>query len=384
MISILKRNKIIWVAIALIGAGVLILTIFFYSVGQDFKLRWSGNIMMPETGQVGDFIGGVVGTVFALAGTVLLVITLMIQIKTSEESSFESSYFELIKLHKENVAETRYRKFYEGIEEEFHHRKAFQVMYKEFEDCFSDVLRFLRHLEEQQFLEDTHKSELQEIIDKQGLNFDAYSFAKFNLAYSIFFFGVGEEGQRILKERFKGKFKTRLLNRLIFFLSLKPRRSKFPTKSFRLWEEMRNEPWESLFETINKLYDQKNSVAKLTLNHFTEHFSINQSYVRFYGGHQHRLSHYFRHLFQTYEYLDNVTFLYFPKKYEYGKILRSQLSTYEQLLLFCNSVSELGWKWEYRSDNNRPLITDYKLIKNIPGERIKEIKPADLYPRIEF
>jgi hypothetical protein len=116
----------------------------------------------------------------------------------------------------------------------------------------------------------------------------------------------------------------------------------------------------------------------------TLHFSTIKSFTKYYGGHQHRLSHYFRHLFQTYEYLDKVPFLDFPAKYEYDKISRSQLSTYEQLILFCNSVSQLGWEWEYKSDNNRPLITDYKLIKNIPSERIKEIKPVDLYPKLKF
>lgn len=87
-------------------------------------------------------------------------------------------------------------------------------------------------------------------------------------------------------------------------------------------------------------------------------------------------------------------------KYFYAKTLRAQLSTYEQALLFLNSLSTLGMKWEFNPEyDNRSnltgeklsetlkkqhLITKYNLIKNLPGERIFGIKYKTYYPEIKY
>jgi len=50
-------------------------------------------------------LGGYVGAIFVLISVVLLYITLKSQRRAAELQSFENKYFELIKMHRDNVAE---------------------------------------------------------------------------------------------------------------------------------------------------------------------------------------------------------------------------------------------------------------------------------------
>ena len=86
-----------------------------------------------------------------------------------------------------------------------------------------------------------------------------------------------------------------------------------------------------------------------------------------FGGHMSRLGHYFRHLFQTVNYVHSADFLTRDEKYDYVKTLRAQLSTEELVIFFFNSLSLFGEKWELsvKNDNDK-LITRYRFIKNIP------------------
>jgi hypothetical protein len=115
---------------------------------------------------------------------------------------------------------------------------------------------------------------------------------------------------------------------------------------------------------------------------------------KYYGGHQHRLEHYFRHLFQTFKYLDSSKNLSDDEKMTYAKMARAQLSTYEQYLLFVNSISSIGMTWEFVSDRDKcflgiipdsiPLITRYGLIKNLPGDDFSDLKFSDYYPQLKY
>ena len=78
-----------------------------------------------------------------------------------------------------------------------------------------------------------------------------------------------------------------------------------------------------------------------------------------FEGHQSRLAHYYRHLYQTVCYVDNQTLKI--DKYEYVKTIRAQLTTHEQALLFINSLTPMGKGW-----NAKDLLVRYRFIKNIP------------------
>lgn len=98
------------------------------------------------------------------------------------------------------------------------------------------------------------------------------------------------------------------------------------------------------------------------------------NYVPF-QGHQSRLGHYYRHLYQMVRYVDQQVIDI--NKYEYVKTIRAQLSTHEQALLLLNSLTPIGQNWW-----NYHLIDEYRLVKNIPREffdSLTEINTSKLF-----
>jgi hypothetical protein len=80
-----------------------------------------------------------------------------------------------------------------------------------------------------------------------------------------------------------------------------------------------------------------------------------------FQGHQGKLGHYFRHLYQLIKFVDSSEILTFEEKYDYVRIIRAQLSVYEQILIYYNSFASFGKVWI-----DQDYIVNYKLIKNIP------------------
>lgn len=81
---------------------------------------------------------------------------------------------------------------------------------------------------------------------------------------------------------------------------------------------------------------------------------------RAYGGHQLRLSHYFRNLYSAYSFIEG-TKLGSDEKLALAKVLRSKLSNHEQAVLALNIMSHLGQEWERTG-----LVEKYQPIKNVP------------------
>lgn len=83
------------------------------------------------------------------------------------------------------------------------------------------------------------------------------------------------------------------------------------------------------------------------------------------------LGHYYRHLFNMVNYIDKNKFSNDYKKKEiYVKLIRSQLSDYEEMLLYYDSLSPLGKDWNEplgsRKIEKMNLICKYRLLKNCP------------------
>jgi len=84
-----------------------------------------------------------------------------------------------------------------------------------------------------------------------------------------------------------------------------------------------------------------------------------------FQGHFSLLGRYFRHLFNTAKYIDSQDVRILPEleKRNYASTLRAQLTDFEQLLLYYNTLTPLGAAWN--SPENK-FISRYRMIKNIP------------------
>lgn len=109
-----NRYKIILSTIlTMLGIGIIVWFLirgFFY---EKF-ISPETNINLTNSAQVGDFIGGFVGTIFTLVGILLLYETLSLQRLEFSESrkvfvkqQFDNSFFELLRLYKENVQQLK-------------------------------------------------------------------------------------------------------------------------------------------------------------------------------------------------------------------------------------------------------------------------------------
>lgn len=311
----------------LILFGILLLmlvsVIFFlipYLVTQK-SWYWSYN---ETTGTIGDTIGGIAGPVVGFIGIILTFLAFYIQYQANQYQiialeeqkisaknqerqiliqQFENNFFELLKLHRDNVKEFSYRNS-EG------RNVIIQIINEFFEILMvvqeSGIIRKNR-------------------LDEQDLA---------NISYLILFFGVDETVTDVLENRFHEKYAT-------------------------------------IYDDILKIIEGLRKKAHPTIEKY------------YYNGHQSRLGHYFRHMLRTILYVHNNKFLTADQKKEYVAIVRAQLSNHEQILLFFDSISDLGLAWELENKKDK-LITTYNLIRNIPLGSIYGYRPKRYYPKLEL
>jgi len=61
--------------------GLLILIIFLNKLSNEYSINGEGSILLDKTAQVGDFVGGVIGSIWALTGVLLFYSALRLQRK---------------------------------------------------------------------------------------------------------------------------------------------------------------------------------------------------------------------------------------------------------------------------------------------------------------
>ncbi|MDQ8054298.1 MAG: putative phage abortive infection protein [Pedobacter sp.] len=375
----------------LIFTGV-VFVYFLVFVSLNGYWIWHESLDFAATGQFGDFVGGFLGTVFNGAAFYFLYLTLNEQRKSSLKQGFETKLYDIIRLHRENVTELKYTKFYKKELKTSESRKVFRIIVEEFIDCYHEIQRFCKMYPEMEILQPGYQILLEKILKENKVRATIKELALLDIAFCFFYFGAGKESETILLHKFYNRYNKNFVHRLKIFLQLKPKEEiKF---LFSKWEEFKSKGISEMKKDFEMIYsDSSKSEQKLQK---TEKHSLlpNLHAEKYYGGHQHRLGHYFRHLFQSYKFLSSQNFLTSKEKYFYGKSLRSQFSTYEQFMLFFNSLSSLGMVWEYtaeieNSSNNDNLedfkfITRYNLIKNLPGSQYFDFTYRKFYPKVEF
>ena len=130
-----------WTAFILSALGFLLLIIFSCSKGfNDWK--WAINPELAD--QFGSLISGVVGSLFSLAGFFLLYETIIKQQELFSIQQFESKYFELIRIHRENVQNIKYIIPDDENEEQIEGQSYFVQLNHEFDKLYAIVRNYCR------------------------------------------------------------------------------------------------------------------------------------------------------------------------------------------------------------------------------------------------
>jgi hypothetical protein len=275
----------------------------------------------------GTLVGGILAAIFSLISILLVIQSINEQERQNELQNIESRFFELLKIHRENVQDF------------FSKGKSGKSVVIDIYDEYNSLFEFVK---------------LWYTFDKSKLK-DQKEWNKrcSQVAYLITFFGLGNKTTENLLQKIK-----LIISQDAFF-----DREFYPIAL------------KAMVENHEKRREENKSKPK------------NQRKYLDHDGHQSRLGHYFRHLFQTVKFIDEqpIRLLNYNDKYFYVKTLRAQLTTHEQAIFFYNSLSQIGRPWEFeQTESNKKLITKYNLIKNLPEGFTGTLNPKDYFPDIFY
>lgn len=314
-------------------AVVLILIVLGLSLYAIFKETLT-------LGDLGAYLSGALGPIMALLVAFFTFLAFYVQYDANKKiqaqfrvQQFESQFYKMLDFHKSNVEDMKIP-FYDTINQEkqlwlkIANKKdpPPQSFYREVsgKSCFVDMVKELEYC-----LENVSKT-------KEYLKYKLPAQHFFHFAYKIFFFGVhSEEVKRELKFEGSAKFTSELRNYL-----------KDIQDDFREAEE--------------PFYKR----------------NVKIRYIPF-QGHESRLGHYFRHLYQTVKYVvskEQEKIITHDEARQYLRILRAQLSNAEQEMLYYNYICGFGANWDKLGDRGFQFLTKYRMIHNIPLSRVKAVE----------
>lgn len=372
-------------------SGATFIYFLFITIKHGYWI-WGKNLDMTATGQFGDFIGGFLGTVINGAAFYFLYLTLNEQRISGQQQSLETKIYEIIRIHRNNVKELHYTKFYKSELKTSRGRKVFRIIVDEFIECYHEVLRFRKMYPDLEILKPQYHDLLVEIGERNNLRATIEELALVDLAFCFFYFGTSKESETILLHKFFNRYNKEFAHRLKTFIQLKPKQEL--DFQFQNWLQFKSQDIAQMKIDFEQIYSDSKQSEEALRNVILHPTFMNLKAEKHYGGHQHRLGHYFRHLFQAYKFLSSQAYLSDKERYFYGKSIRSQFSTYEQFILLFNSLSSLGMKWEYTSETSEipdgakledfKLITRYNLIKNLPGSQYYNFTYRRFYPKVKY
>jgi hypothetical protein len=310
-----------WKSKGLILLSLALLILSFFTPFLLTRMEVTTTPNFTATGQIGDTIGGLMNPFIAMAGVFVTGLAFYIQFKANQLQrvlfqkqidhqneqvklqQFESQFYEMLKLHRDNVTEMNiegydFRKTINGLEKfekATEGRKVFVTMKAELEcilTCFANGGKLNKDL--------------------------------FNKSYKLFFSGLDDYS----KNNSADAVFTGLLEK-------GRERHQYPLTSVTTNEERKR---------------------------FLTGANMDFNYKPF-SGHASRLGHYFRHLYLAVKnVVQSKVVSDYDEKMKYLKILRAQLSNHEQMLLFYNWLSSYGENWE--NDTNH-FFTEYRMIHNL-------------------
>jgi len=310
----------------LFGFIILVIGIFSFIIFQTFNIK-SETFTIENFSQFGGFIGGVVGSLWSLAGFILFYIALNKQKEDLEinRKALESQIASM------NLQTEEFKAQVQELEET---RKVYIEQNKtqslqRFENTFFNMLS-LHH----------------KIVE--GIDVNVKEFIKINSEYYDFLFSSNEflrlnNGVYKSRDAFKITYlHLEYLLKINFYLHLKN------PKTNTNFSDGKGFSFD--IEEFNKL------------SFIDNNDNFNNIYLFIYNKLNTDFGHYFRNLYRIIKMIDEQIFDSesqqndFEKKYYYTSIVRAQLSDYELLWIFFNCNYEFGSKF-------KPLIEKYAFLK---------------------
>ena len=292
-----------------IGIAFIALVLFTFPI-------FFSSYTIANMGALGDLFGGIFNPLIAISAALLTFLAFYVQYKANDDvrkqfkiQQFESQLYEMLKLHRANIDEM-------DINNKLVGRKCFVRMFYEFKYIYLSLFNL-------------HKAHNVNF----NWNFNKEEFC--NISYLVFFYGIGSISNRVVLKRLDEKYHPLTLL-LIDYL-----------------EE----------GAVNEWNNSANDYVEIAIdNEDGQTVFVFEMFYYPFDGHNSRLGHYFRHLYQTVSFVVNSDVINERStQYKYLKLLRAQLSNHEQLLLYYNSLTKFGNGWL-----ENKFFTDYKMIKNIP------------------
>ncbi|MGV3599312.1 MAG: putative phage abortive infection protein [Bacteroidota bacterium] len=250
----------------------IIIILFLPYLISNCSLFSCFKIEFNEAKDIGDTINGIMGPFIAIAAAILTFIAFWVQYKANQHQRddiqlerFENKFYELLRLHKENVNEVR-KINKDGVVKEG--RQLFNTMYRELEFCYKLILAVNE--------------------DENGYSNgrDKYFI---EMAYNLFYFGVGQGAMNTLTEKYYNDFVA-----------------KDVIKRLKGGQEN--------YYNNKTLHNAKLEIPIPNAQPLILHTDV----PPFHG---YIIGHYYRHLYQTVKYVEAQTFLGEKQKYSYIKIL---------------------------------------------------------------
>jgi hypothetical protein len=323
-------------------ASILAIFLWLYKIADYFILKnftfcpvntRNNNDIIEQAAHFGDLVGGLLGTFLAAIGTGFLVYTFYHQQLNFRKERFENRFFELMKIYRDSVLEM-------NIGDKVLGRKCFMFMFKEF--------KFIYYVAKITF--EKNKSLYSSELGFQINDIKVVNNKLSDIAFEIFFFGIGTDSEKI--------FKTDPLISTEFYEKVKLALESYQKSFIESTDDLKCLSTFSIYENGVK--------ESLRLKGLLYEFET--KYYPF-DGHISRLGHYYRQLFQIVRYvaLQEDDFLNKEEVLEHLKILRTQMSNHEQLLLYYNGMSGIGLKWTGDDkNNNKNYFKEYQMIHNLP------------------
>jgi len=341
------KNYRRWEIFILIAAGVLLVHV---AVSMLRSTGWSCWFASEHISNYGSFLGGV-ATVISIY---YLYRTLREQGRQFQIQNFEGRFLELISFNRDAVSQMSCIDTSKSEEVKLNGKSVFEVFQYQIEEAIEIVTKFVEtesamkelYLDSDEKYKDDRDIWGEKLLERNRIN----------IAFLIAFFGVKPNGYKILSKKYLSGYNKDKIDKILRDFRLKLSASQVDPNSPK-----KNNPV-TVSDTIH-------------------------NECKYFAGFQYSTGNYFRTLFHCVSYVNKQPFLSFQEKYGYIKMLRCQMSNAEEMVLFYDSISDLGLAWEYdrkiEDTVNNKLITKYNIIKNIPIDGRKDL-PAVFYPNVIF